>query len=126
MSWKLKPLDDHRSPDHSLDALALSNERTYAAWIRTGLSALVAGVAIEKFIVEVLPGWGIRAIAIILIALSGAFFGLAGWRFAHLGIRLEAASIRTIPAWLTTVLSLLLVACSLLALVGLWLVETKS
>ena len=31
---------------YALDRTVLANERTYAAWIRTGLGALVAGVGL--------------------------------------------------------------------------------
>jgi len=110
-------------PEHSLDQLALANERTYAAWLRTGLSALAAGLAVEKFVVEVLPGWSVRLIAIVLIAVSAAAFGLAGWRFSHLGVRLEAAEVKSVPSTVTAIMSAVLVASSVVALICLWLVD---
>lgn len=115
------PLDDHRT-GYALDRTVLANERTYAAWLRTGLAALAGGIAIEKFMVEAMPTWTIRCIAMILITFSAVAFGLAGWRFTHLGIRLRGADVRMVPSQITTLVSVLLVGCSLLALVGIWLV----
>ena len=40
---------------YALDRTVLANERTYAAWIRTGLAALVTGVATEHILIEVYP-----------------------------------------------------------------------
>ena len=40
---------------YALDRTVLANERTYAAWIRTGLGAMVAGLAIEHLLIEVYP-----------------------------------------------------------------------
>ena len=37
---------------YALDRTALANERSYAAWIRTGLGAMVAGLAIEHLLIE--------------------------------------------------------------------------
>jgi len=113
---------DEQATEYSLDRTVLANERTYAAWLRTGLAALAAGVAIEKFMVEAMPEWGIRSIAMILIAFSALAFALAGWRYTHLGIKLGAIDVRMVPAWVTTLISGLLVLCSLLAFVSLWFV----
>jgi putative membrane protein len=116
------PDPGEQSIEYSLDRTVLANERTYAAWLRTGLAALAAGVAIEKFMVETMPEWGIRSIAMILIAFSALAFGLAGWRYTHLGIKLGNIDVRMVPAPVTTLLSALLVLCSVLAFISLWFV----
>ena len=105
---------------YALDRTVLANERTYAAWIRTGLTALAAGVAIEKFMVGVIPAWGVRSIAVILILTSAVAFFVAAWRYTHLGVRLGSADVKAVPSYLTTAASLLLIACAVIALVGLW------
>lgn len=111
-----------KTVEYALDRTVLANERTFAAWLRTGLAALAAGVAVEKFLVEVLPEWGIRGIAMLLIVFSALAFALAGWRYTHLGIKLGRIDVKMVPASLTTLLSVLLVLCSALAFVSLWLV----
>jgi len=112
----------HRA--YAVDRTVLANERTYAAWIRTGLAALAAGVAIEKFMADVMPDWTIRAIAMVLIVFSAAAFLAGAWRYTHLGIRLEGVEVRAVPAILTTGVSVVLALCSLLALVGIWVVDS--
>lgn len=106
--------------DYAIDRTVLANERTYAAWIRTGLAALAAGIAIEKFLIDVMPVWSIRSIAVILILFSAAAFLLAAWRYTHLGIKLQVADVKAVPPFVTTGTSLILSLCSLIALIGLW------
>jgi len=106
---------------YALDRTVLANERTYAAWIRTGITALAAGVAIEKFMIDAMPGWTIRSIALILIVYSVIAFIIAAWRYSHLGIKLVNVDFKSIPLIVMTGASALLVICSLLALAGLWL-----
>lgn len=115
------PVDDRTS--YALDRTVLANERTYAAWIRTGLTTLVAGLAIEKFMVgsNSMPGWAFRSIAVILIVYSMIAFTIAAWRYNHLGLKLVHLDIKSIPSLVTTGTSILLIACSILALSGLWL-----
>lgn len=115
------PVDDRTG--YALDRSVLANERTYAAWIRTGLTALAAGVAIEKFMVDAMPGWTIRSIAIILIVYSVIAFVIAAWRYGHLGLKLVHVDVKSIPSIVTTGTSVLLIVCSLLALAGLWLID---
>jgi putative membrane protein len=108
-------------PNHfALDRTVLANERTYTAWIRTGLTALAAGVAFEKFMADVIPHWGTLTIAVILIAFSGVAFFVAAWRYTHLGIRLGREDVKRVPLTVTMGTSLILIACALIALVGLW------
>jgi len=112
--------DDGRTA-YALDRTVLANERTYTAWIRTGLASLAAGVAIEKFMVDALPDWTIRSIAIILIIYSVIAFIIAAWRYSHLGLKLVHIDVKSIPTVVMTGASVLLICCSLLALVGIWL-----
>ena len=109
---------------YALDRTVLANERTYAAWIRTGLTTLVAGLAIEKFMVDAMPGLMFQSIAVILIVYSMIAFIIAAWRYNHLGLKLVHLDIKSIPSSVTTGTSILLVACSILALSGLWLLNS--
>ena len=109
-------------PDYAEHRTLLANERTYAAWVRPGLTALAAGIAFERFIPGRIPGWSVRVIAVILIIFGAACFWLALWRYRHLGIRLPHLNAVTISPPLIATLTLLLIAASLLALAGLWMV----
>jgi len=108
---------------YALDRTVLANERTYAAWIRTGLAALVGGLAVERILIDVQPAWLIRGVAVALVLFSAAAFLLAAWRYAHLGIRLEALDVRIVPTRLTTLFGLFLAVCSLLSLAALILAD---
>lgn len=111
-----------RGLELAFDRTVLANERTYAAWLRTGLCALAAGLAIEKFMIDVLPFWGIRIISIVLIVFSGAVFLLAAWRYSHLKFGGRSEDVPRLSANTVTGVSVALAICSVLALVGLWLV----
>jgi len=104
----------------AIDRTILANERTYAAWIRTGMAALVSGLAVEKFMLEAIPLWGIHAIAVILIVSSAAAFFLAAWRYRHLHVRLEDVDVSMVPLSVVRALSFALALCAFVALVGLW------
>ena len=109
-------------PDCAEQRTLLANERTYAAWVRTGLTALAAGIAFERFIPGTIPWWSVRVIAVILILFGAACFWLALWRYRHLGNRFPHLRAVTISPVLIAALTLLLVVASLLALAGLWMV----
>ena len=108
-------------PDYAEQRTLLANERTYAAWVRTGLTALAAGIAFERFIPGTLPGRNVRVIAVILILFGAGCFWLGLWRYRRLGARFPDLSPVTISPLLIGALTLLL-AASLLALAGLWMV----
>ncbi len=106
--------------DHVEQRTLLATERTYTAWVRTGLAALVAGIGFERFIPGTIPGWSVRLIAVILIVFSIGCFWLALWRYRHLGLRFPDLLPITIPLRLITVLTLSLILTALLTLIGLW------
>lgn len=100
----------------------LANERTYAAWVRTGLTSLAAGLGIEKFLGDgsVMSSELIRTISVILLAISGLCFFLAAWRYQHVGVRMVSTHVSGAPITLMIIISLLLILTSVLALVGIW------
>ena len=72
----------------------LANERTYLAWLRTGLALVAVGVAAER----VLPAEGIWArqlIGVSLILAGVLTAGLARWRWQRVDRALRAG--RPIP-----------------------------
>jgi len=96
----------------------LANERTYAAWVRTGLTALATGLAIEKFLGGVVPDWSIRINSCILIAFSGICFFLAAWRYQHVGVRMSSQHVTGAPTGLLIIISVFLVLAAFIALMG--------
>lgn len=102
------------------DRTALANERTYSAWLRTGLGALASGAAVERVLGQQLPAWATKSVAAALIAAALASFWTGFWRYTHLGSRLGEAHVRRIPNWAALALTGALTAAGLLVLGGLF------
>lgn len=109
------------TPDNPATQTVLSNERTYAAWLRTGLAALATGLGIEKFMIDVLPSWSVRMVATLLLLFSAFSFLLASWRYTHLHLKMTHVEVDAIPLIVVRALSICLAGCAILALVSLWL-----
>ncbi|GBE44697.1 MAG TPA: DUF202 domain-containing protein [Rhizobiales bacterium] len=109
--------DDFESDSntYAIDRTVLANERTFAAWIRTGLAALAAGLAIEKFMIGVIPAWSHQAIAAVLLIFSLAAFLVAGWRYTHVHLRMAHLDVEAMPRSMAILISLGLAGCSLIA-----------
>ena len=103
----------------ALDRTILANERTYQAWIRTGLSSGAAGLGLAKFLQDAIPVWILLSIASVLILFSALAFWIAAWRYSHVHLRTVHLDIETLPPWMAKTISAVLAACSLLALAGL-------
>jgi len=85
-------MNDINQMNLALDRTVLANERTYAAWIRTGLAALAAGLGIAKFMTGLMPLWSILIIAAVLIGFSSVAFLLAGCSAARHDQELESVT----------------------------------
>lgn len=112
---------DKLNPDNNIlaqDRTILANERTFQAWIRTGLSAFATGLGVANFLKDSMPLWMLLSIATILILLSIIAFLQATWRYNHLHMRMKGLDVDATPAWMVRAISFSLVACSVLALIG--------
>ena len=103
----------------ALDRTVLANERTYQAWLRTGLASFGAGLGIAKFLKGSMPSPIIIIIAIILILLSAVAFLQAAWRYCHLHLHTAHLDVDAMPTWKVKIFSTVLAGCSILALIGL-------
>lgn len=112
------PLDNNRL---ALDRTFLANERTYQAWIRTGVSTFAAGLGVVKFLKADLPQGILLTTAAILLIFSAMSFLHAAWRYCSLHFRMVQLDIDSTPSWLVRVFSFALAGCSLLALIGILL-----
>ncbi|HHL21885.1 MAG TPA: DUF202 domain-containing protein [Aliiroseovarius sp.] len=102
----------------AIDRTILANERTFQAWIRTGLSALATGFGVARFLNETMPLWMYLGISSGLVLLSAGAFWLAGWRYGHLHGRLKAPDLDMTPLWAVRTASTVLMAVALLGLIG--------
>jgi len=100
----------------------LANERTYAAWVRTGLTALVTGLGVERFLGGVIPDQVIRAISMSLLSFSIMSFVIGAWRYVAVGSKIPEHKKFGTPTPIILLLSILLIIVSILAIIGLWLI----
>ncbi len=103
----------------ALDRTVLANERTFQAWIRTGLAALVSGLGVAKFLQDAMPLSVLLIVVTILVLFSMLAFLLAAWRYSHLHLRIVHLDIDATPMWLAKSISVVLASCSIIALLGL-------
>jgi len=101
----------------ALDRTILANERTFAAWIRTGFASLATGLGVERFMLNTIPLWSIHSIATLLLLFSAASFILAGWRYHHLRVKLENIDVDMVPMLVIRIICLTLAACAFIAIV---------
>ena len=102
----------------ALDRTVLANERTFQAWIRTGLAALVSGLGVAKFLQDDMPLPVLLIVVSILTLFSTLAFLLSAWRYSHLHLRIVHLDIDATPVWLVKSISMVLSVCSIMALGG--------
>lgn len=117
-------MDEQGLPDVnqlSLDRTVLANERNYLSWVRTGLAFLAGGLAVARFMKEVMPLWALLITASLLILLSGLAFLVGSWRYHHLNLRIRHLDIDLTPSWWIHLASFVMIICSVLALISLFI-----
>ena len=104
--------------EHAERTSVLANERTYAAWVRTGLTSLGVGFAIHQFMAHGNIEQISLAIALVLVAFSALCFLLGAWRYHHVAVRMRSTRVTGAPQGMLALVSLFLVLASLLAIVA--------
>lgn len=120
MSQQSKP------PRPDLDSRArtlLANERTFLAWLRTGLSLVAAGLAVANFLpVGVIPGVPYVRIYSVLLVVSGTLLVVTGGvRARRAAQRIDQGISIASPAglWVVAVVAALLCAMAIPLIFGL-------
>lgn len=104
------------------DRTMLSLERTYAAWVRTGLAALASGVAARHVVAPTVSPFLASTMASLLIVFSGFCFVAGVWRdLGRVGV-VTPADLQRVPPAVLIVASAVMTSISLLALAGVWTV----
>lgn len=103
----------------ALDRTVLANERTYQAWLRTGLSFFAAGLGTSRFMKDEMSVTLVLVIACSLLLLSAAAFLQAAWRYQAMHLHISHLDIDTLPIWRVKAVSIFLALCALLSMVGL-------
>ena len=101
-------------------------ERTYAAWVRTGLVSLASGVGAKSLLSHLLPGWLIGLTGSVLVLFSAFCFGAAVWRQLKPGPPPPEPDARQLPAPLLLLVNGFLVLVALASLVGIWFSHAPS
>jgi putative membrane protein len=110
---------------YAADRTVLAAERSYAAWVRTGLVSLAAGLGAKTSLGSVLPEWAILFNATLLVLFSAFCFTAAVWRDLKPGHDSPWRSdVRQLPAALLVVVNGGLLLVSLGALLGVWFGRT--
>ena len=105
---------------YALDRTALANERTYLAWIRSGLASLAGGLATEKYLGGVISAVDMWFISSSLIVFSILAFIFSAWRYRALHVDLNELDITMLPVSIVAAVSFVFSACSIAALISLW------
>jgi putative membrane protein len=119
--------DDQEDPRvlYAADRTVMAAERSYAAWVRTGLVSLAAGVGAKTSLGSVLPEWAILFNASLLVLFSAFCFTAGVWRDLKPGHDSPRRSdVRQLPAALLVVVNGGLLLISLGALLGVWFGRT--
>lgn len=104
-------------PDSADDRTLMAEERTFSAWVRTGLTAIATGLGIVKLMPEAEPVWAVQSLGVILVVVGGMVFGFAFWGYKRGSRNWNRAMPRAVPLWLIGLFSLLLVVSAVLALI---------
>ncbi len=102
--------------DSADDRTLMAEERTFSAWVRTGLTAIATGLGIVKLLPDAEPEWIVQSLGIILVAVGGFAFAFGFWGYKRGSHYWNNARPRAVPLWLIGLFSLMLVLGSVLAL----------
>ena len=120
MSDKGQKSGGEQRTELAADRNVFAAERTYAAWVRTGLTSLAAGVGARKLLDGTIPVWSIRLVASVLIVFSVFAFAAGVWRHFHPGVSKREGEAPELPPWVLIAANGFLAIVALTALVAIW------
>lgn len=80
----------------------LANERSFSAWVRTGISAELGGLAVAKLLPDFSPEWVPTAVGYLFLAVGLACFIYGIWRYRSRMMRLvsmEEGALKNVSFW---------------------------
>ena len=110
-----------RATELAADRTIFAAERTYAAWVRTGLVALASGIGSKKLLDGAVPSWMILGTGTVLLLFSAFCFGAGVWRQRVIGTAPPEPNVHQLPPTLLAAINAFLAVVVLTALVGLWI-----
>ncbi len=109
-------VDEMPAHDSAVDRTLMAEERTFSAWMRSGLAAEGAAVAIVKMLPDSEPRWLVHLLGVILSVVGAMAFALGFWGYRAGSRYWSAALPRAIPLWLMGFLTVLLMVAGAMAL----------
>ncbi|MFV1959322.1 MAG: YidH family protein [Planctomycetota bacterium] len=94
----------------------LAQERTFAAWLRTGLSLLVGGAALAELVPSSPASWVFDAVAALLIFTAGVLFAVGHASHRKAVRRMRASGLEE-PPWVLALVTTALLVATFLAFV---------
>jgi putative membrane protein len=106
--------------------MVFAAERTYAAWVGTGLAALASGVGAKAVLGHVMNEQLVLAAGSVLVLFSAFCFGAAVWRELIPGAPPPQPDVRGLPPLLLIAVNGFLVLVALAALAGILFARTPG
>lgn len=104
----------------SADQLVLANERTYAAWVRTGLVSLASGLGADQLLARYVSKWMALGTVSILVLFSAFCFVAGVWRHLFPGATPPEPNVRRMPTLVLVAVNGFLAIVAAAALVAVW------
>ena len=103
--------------DEAVRRTLLAEQRTYSAWIRTGLAAAATGFAVFKLLGDEKTENVSRLVAVVLIVAGAVMFVVAFWAYRGALAKLNAGVSGGVPVWILGLISTALFTCCALCLI---------
>lgn len=107
--------------EYAEDRTILANERTFAAWLRTGFAGIGIGLAFNALFNRLEPSWLPRLIATAFLVVAIIIFVAAERRACAVLARLEPHSVKTIKVSNVRLIMIVSVSATLALIAAIWL-----
>lgn len=104
-----------------MDRTVLAAERTYAAWVRTGIASLVCGAGTHRLLTGAMPLRLIQLIAAVFIVAGMCCFIAGMWREGIAATMSSGADVGRVPRVIPYIANAALLVVSTLVLIGIWI-----
>lgn len=95
----------------------LAKERTFNAWLRTGLAIMGAGIVTAKLMTDFQPQWLLRTLSVLFVVLGALIIGLGLRTYFRVIQQVEKVRVGSHPFWFILSLAVLLMLAAVAGLV---------